>query len=128
MPADLHIPICYGHAPRYAPPSSWRLGRGGLAHHPDQAFASYIVNGISEGFRVGFDRSRATTCSPSLSNMPTTHPHLVSEYIQREVALERMSVVPLETSHTSGRLQISPIGIIPKKNKPNKWRLIQEQA
>ena len=71
---------------------------------------------------MGFERT--TVCSPSLSNMPTPHPHLVSEYLEREVALGRMSVILPEASLTGRRLQLSPIGLIPKRNRPNKWRLI----
>ena len=93
-----------------------------LAAHPDSLFASYIVNGIREGFRVGFQRIHS--CNSARANMPTPHPNLVSEYLQREAALGRMMIVGPDRENQLQRLQISPLGLIPKKNKPNKWRLI----
>ena len=56
--------------------------------------------------------------------MHTPLPHLVMDYLEREAALERMSVVPLENSALGKNLQISPVGLIPKRSKPGKWRLI----
>ena len=37
--------------------STWRTA---LSHHPDQEYASYIINGILNGFRIGFDHSNLT--------------------------------------------------------------------
>ena len=91
----------------------------GLAAHPDATFAAYIINGIRVGFRIGYDRR--AICRPATTNMPTPHPQIVSDYLEREVRLERMSIV---TSPDAKNLQISPLGLIPKKNRPNKWRLI----
>lgn len=36
-------------------PLRWQEWDTGLSTHPDQRFRQYIVNGIREGFRVGFD-------------------------------------------------------------------------
>lgn len=92
-----------------------------LSTHPDAAFAAYIVRGISEGFRIGFSRDH--NCRSSLANMFIPQPNLVTEYLDREVALGRMFFLS-EESRQLRRLQINPIGLIPKKNRPNKWRLI----
>ena len=54
--------------------------------------------------------------------MHTPLPHLVTDYLEREAAL--MSVVPPENSALGKNLQISPMGLIPKRSKPGKWRLI----
>ena len=43
--------------------------------------------------------------------------------MDREVSLGRMFSVALRPSHNSP-IQLSSFGVIPKKNKPNKWRLI----
>ena len=49
-------------------------------------------------------------------------PKVVSEYLLREVALGRIWRVLLAVLPSG--IYISPLGIIPKKNKPGKWRLI----
>ena len=50
------------------------------------------------------------------------HSELITQHLDREVELKRMYKCPYGSkpswAHTS------PIGIIPKKNKPSKWRLI----
>ena len=90
-----------------------------LAAHPDQWFAQFIVRGIQQGFRIGFDRSKGASCRPSKGNMSIPQPELVTQYLEREVSLGRMKIVARTNSvHTS------PIGLIPKKGKPGRWRLI----
>ena len=91
-----------------------------LLGHPDSTYVDYIVKGIDKGFRIGFDR-RQFTCSAG-GNLHVDQPKVVSDYLPREVALGRMWKVPL-TGLPSG-VHISPLGVIPKKNKPGKWRLI----
>ena len=49
-------------------------------------------------------------------------PEIISAYIQREVDLKRMA--PLLYLPATASLQVSPFGAIPKKNKPEKCRLI----
>ena len=58
-----------------------------LANHPDQSFAAYVVNGIKQGFRVGYDR--ANTYASCISNMVSAlqHPDVVADYLQQELAL-----------------------------------------
>lgn len=94
-----------------------------LAEHPDQAFAAYVINGIKEGFRVGYDRSKPL--SPCSSNMVSAmqHPDAVSDYLQQELLLNRMVVVP-PAQVLRLHCHISPFGVIPKRAKPGKWRLI----
>ena len=59
-----------------------------LRSHPDTEFAAYIIRGISQGFRLGFQRKKAHIISAK-ANMPVQNPEVVSEYIQREVSLGR---------------------------------------
>lgn len=92
-----------------------------LANHPDRSFAQYILDGIANGFRIGFNRHHPLQ-RPS-NAMLTQNPAVISEYLQREVSLGRMEcLTPLEALHQG--VHISPIGAIPKKHKPGKWRLI----
>ena len=43
---------------------AWRVG---LESHPDQEFARYILEGLSNGFRIGFDYSK-TGCRKAKRN------------------------------------------------------------
>jgi len=93
-----------------------------LLPHPYQQFRSYIIQGISSGFRIGFDRSHQV--HPASSNLPSSNNSIIQEYLEREVALSRMWEFPSQFSFPG--IQLSPLGVIPKKNKPGKWRLITD--
>ena len=87
-----------------------------LQSHPDRAFSSYILQGIKSGFRIGFDR--AQLLQSATSNLHSTNPAVISEYLEREVSLTRMWKYPHHCSPPG--IHISPLGVIPKKNKPGK--------
>ena len=53
------------------------------------------------------------------ANLPSGNPEVIVDYLKREVSRGRMFVCPSETG-----IHISPMGVIPKKNKPGKWQLI----
>ena len=89
-----------------------------LANHPDQSFVKYIVEGIQNGFCIGFNRQHQLNTSPG--SMPSSVPNIISEHLQRELSLGRMIKFPPYIFPRN--IHTSPIGIIPKKNKPGKWR------
>ena len=91
-----------------------------LQRHPDKQFCSFIVQGITSGFRIGFDRS--SPLQSATKNLHSSNPAVISEHLEREVLLQRSWKVPL--NNCPFNIHISPVGAIPKKNKPNKWRLI----
>ncbi len=95
-----------------------------LRAHPDQAFAKYILRGIEGGFRIGFN-DKCCHLKARPSNMPSAeeHPEVVDNYIREEVASERLVEMTGSEAERLG-IHTSPFGVIPKKNKPNKWRLI----
>ena len=94
-----------------------------LADHPDQVFASYVVSGIKQGFRVGNDCSKPlASCSANMVSA-LQHPDVVLNYLGQELLLNRMVVVhPVQVSYI--HCHISPFGVIPKRAKPGQWRLI----
>jgi len=49
-------------------------------------------------------------------------PQVITEYLHREVALNRMWRCPAGCLPKG--IHTSPLGLIPKKNKPGKWHLI----
>ena len=82
-----------------------------LSDHPDKAYVEYILQGSSNGFRIGFDRKQHI--SSAKGNLLIDEPEAVTEYLEREVLLDRMWKTPL--SILPRGVHISPLGMIPKK-------------
>jgi hypothetical protein len=84
----------------------------------DQHLSSYLELGIQHVFvfRIGFNRSNSLC--PAEANLPSASLHTasISSYIQEELASRKLAVAMAA--------QISPIGLIPKKGRPNKFRMI----
>lgn len=96
-----------------------------LGCHPDWELANLLQRGITSGFRVGLDAGQSQLQSRKHNLLSAAeHPEEIDSYIQKEVAAGR--VVKVSSPEEADRLGIhcSPFGVIPKKNKPNQWRLI----
>ena len=106
---------------RQTSPLKLRDWADALARHPDPHFALYIVAGIRDGFRVGYDYS-AHSCRAARRNMQSTpdHPEVVHAYLANECAEGRVLGPFPPSPDLSG--QINLFGVIPKRQ--NKWRLI----
>eukprot|EP00731_Ephydatia_muelleri_P033273 Em0027g21a len=102
-------------------PLRWEGWEHALRLHPDRQFVHYIVSGLREGFRVGFNYSRL--CSGRVANMPSAreHPQVVREYLATECAEGRI-LGPLVASWAD-TIYVSRFGVIPK-GTTGKWRLI----
>ena len=94
-----------------------------LADYPDQAAADYILNGLRDGFRIGF-KALSVSLRSSSSNMRSAldHPSVIDAYLQNEVSCGRVAG-PFSTPPFTD-LHISCFGVVPKNNQPGKWRLI----
>ena len=83
------------------------------------------MRGIKEGFRIGFKpatvqlKARKTNMLSALD-----HPGVVTAYIKEEVQANRMHLVGPVNEAVAKSIHCSPFGVIPKKNKPDRWRLI----
>ena len=94
-----------------------------MKDHPDAEFRSYILNGIKNGFQIGFNqavicKSASSNKRPALENVG-----IVQEYLKMEVSLGcNLGPVPLE--RVAAGTQVSPLGVIPKSGQPGKWCLI----
>ena len=86
------------------------------------AFVDYIIRGLQDGFRIGFNESLCE-CEKSKRNMlsATQKPEVVREYLVKE-CVEGRVLGPLDPSKFP-RIQISHFGVIPKGSS-GKWRLI----
>ena len=93
--------------------------------NPDREFTAYLLQGLREGFRIGFDYSRVTLLRPAKANMVSAgeHPTVVTQYLLDECANGRV-IGPLEREAAEQVRQISRFGVIPKGHTPGKWRLI----
>ena len=95
-----------------------------LTSHPVQLFCQYIIRGLREGFRVGFNyessQLRAKGCNLISAS---EHPEVVDDYLAVEKSVGRVGAIPQHLL-SAIPLHISPFGVIPKKAKPGKWRLI----
>uniref|UniRef100_A0A1X7VET0 Uncharacterized protein n=1 Tax=Amphimedon queenslandica TaxID=400682 RepID=A0A1X7VET0_AMPQE len=83
---------------------------------PHNLLAGFLERGICYAFRIGFNRSSQLKSATSHMGLVFEQPEMVSIYIAEEVAAGRL--LPATA------IQQSPIGIIPKKNKANKFRMI----
>ena len=94
-----------------------------LESYLNRALADFFLQGISEGFRIGFSYG-SIHLKPSKSNLEGaySHPHVVQDYLQAEVRLRRVAGPFLSSWLPS--CQISRFGVIPKNLQPGKWRLI----
>lgn len=104
-------------------PLKWRAWERELAEHPDREWVEFLVAGIRDGFRLGHDQRRVKlVCRRGTMYEATQHGSIISEYLEKEVRERRVWRVG-EVSQ-SPKVQLSPFGVIPKKGKPGKWRLI----
>jgi len=96
-----------------------------LRDYPDQQAAQVIIHGISEGFCIGFDYTNHTlqSCDRNMVSA-RQHPEVVSDYLSQELELGRISKLSSQDLVESLGIHISPFGVIPKRHKPGKWRLI----
>jgi len=81
-----------------------------------------VLQGIKEGFNLGFDAS--VSLKAAKKNKPSAYQHaaVIDAYLGNEVKLGRVAG-PFDSSPIHP-LQISSFGVIPKKGQPGKWRLI----
>ena len=93
-----------------------------LCHHPNPDEGEYVVQGLRDGFHLGFNYS--TSLKSATENMASAllNPQVIDRYLQSEVQTGRVadpfSQPPLPVLH------VSRFSVIPKRPQPGKWRLI----
>ena len=93
-----------------------------LSNHPNNTLVNFFISGISQGFRLGFNRplSQLKSARKNLSSA-VLHPEVVDEYLAAELEKSRLagpfSTLDIPYAH------ISRFGVIPKKFS-QQWRLI----
>ncbi|CAB4018174.1 Hypothetical predicted protein [Paramuricea clavata] len=91
-----------------------------LCGHPDSSFFLKLCSDLRFGARLGYDGPRMSKFSKNLK-FGIDNPTVVSTNLAKEVALDH-TAVPL-TNTPFANLQVSPIGILPKKYS-DKFRTI----
>ena len=104
-------------------PLRWRAWEEELLEHPDREWVEFLLRGVRDGFRLGHDQSdvRLERRSGTMYEA-TQHSTIIREYLEKEVREKRVWILG-ESPQVSG-IQLSPFGVIPKKGKPGRWRLI----
>lgn len=96
-----------------------------LLNHPDREFVEIILHSITEGFRIGYDASKEQLRQQATNMLSASaHREVVSHYTTEELQATRLVCVGSEDVARSMGIHCSPFGVIPKKNRPNKWHLI----
>ena len=93
-----------------------------LCHHPHPDKVAYVIQGLRNGFHLGFTYS--TSLKSATGNMASAllNPQVIDNYLQSEVQSGRVAG-PFSQPPLSG-LHVSRFGVIPKRHQPGKWRLI----
>ena len=96
-----------------------------MQEHPDPDFVDYLVWGMRQGFRIGFNRY-ACQLKSAKSNMRSVAdaPEVVQSYIAKELAEGRVVGPWPVASKLAEGVHVSHFGVIPKSHQPGKWRLI----
>ena len=95
---------------------------GELAEHPDRTLAESIVKGITDGFRVSYNPGRAKLEEQGRNMQSAAEQEgVVDSYICAEQAEGRVMLVG--TPAEARKLGVH-CGVIPKKHKQDKYRLI----
>ena len=90
-----------------------------LEDHPDQDLVEYLLDGYTNGFKLGL--TRLPKCRPPCKNPREAlcKPEIVQELIEKEVHLGHM-LGPFE------EMVFSPVNIVPKAGSNNKYRIIHD--
>ena len=81
------------------------MWRSALAAQPDEDFAKYILDGLEQGFRIGFSYDKAVL----LQYMPCPNPEVVTKCLSEELQLNQLVKLTKEEATRAG-VHFSPIG------------------
>ena len=103
-------------------PLQWEVWQEHLRSHPDRDYAEYLICGLRDGFRIGFDYQGHKSRS-SRENMRSAveRPEVVRECIEKECIAGRL-LGPLDPA-LFPEVHTSRFGVIPKSDSGS-WRLI----
>jgi len=120
LPTDVQVPLEARNNSSPLQPRNWRKL---LSEHPNRPLVEFFLNGITDGFRIGY-RQQPKPLQSAKCNLSCAlqHPDTVKNYLAEEISAGRVAgpfskpLVP--------NAHVSRFGVILKSHQPNKWRLI----
>ena len=113
------LPMLLSEQSKIISPVNPQFWEDGLATHPDREFAPFSTQGLQYGFRIGFQTDIVQLRSARANHQSVVyHLGVLSQYFDREVQTGRITELP--NALTVLGVQISPLGLIPKKGRPSK--------
>ena len=68
-----------------------------LTTHPDRAYVSYLLSGLKQGFRIGFDRRHHLIQAKDIMPSTKNNPDVVTAYLRNEAQARRINRPSLPT-------------------------------
>ena len=109
---------------RAASPLHSQAWEAGLLSYSDQQFAQFLLRGIRDGFHIGARELSGRQSSKRNLQSAYEHPQIIRDYLAREERLGRIRRLSPQDLSTLPLIQVNSFGVIPKRHRPNKWRLI----
>ena len=83
---------------------------------------------LERGFCIGFRPNVSKPLKAARFNLLSTeeHPQEVTAYITKEVDAKHVFLIGSPSQARRLRVHFSPLGVIPKKGRPNQWQLIMD--
>ena len=86
--------------------------------------SSFLEIRIQDGFRIGARELSGRQSSKRNLQSAYEHPQIIRDYLAREERLGRIRRLSPQDLSTLPLIQVNPFGVILKRHRPNKWRLI----
>ena len=93
-----------------------------LRNHPNHQLVAFILDGLRNGFKLGFNHSQKLKLAKHTKPSAYEHPTVTDEYLANEVSFS--TVAGPFNPPPFPLLHVSSFGVIPKKGQPEKWHLI----
>lgn len=98
-----------------------------LLTHPNRHFVEYLIDGMKNGFRIGFSYTgKIVVAKRNIMKSAYQHPEVVQRYIDNELRLDQIRG-PLKPEEADG-VHVSRFGVISKPHQLGKWRMIYSRS
>ena len=95
-----------------------------LQRHPDTDFATYVLSGLQDGFRIGVREVHHLQSAKRNMHSASQNPQVINDYLEEE--REAGNILSPFCPSSFPNLHLNRFGVIPKKHQPQKWRLITD--
>jgi hypothetical protein len=96
--------------------------------HPNKALINYLLNGLQEGFRLGFTGERITNIMRNLSSLELS-PQTLPAFINKEIELGRIAGPFSVRNPPVDKFMVNPLGLVEKRyTNPIEYRVITHHS